>query len=146
MEQPLTRPAAQGAQAAARDYALSWQRMMVRIWTDRIALMGAVGTGRLMRSVDRSGFAAQGADMRLAFRFVQYGLYVDRGTGKGCRPGNGGRPESPAAANARHPTRRRERRPWLSVSWAISREVIKNEMARLWGDAFRGAFDRIAGG
>lgn len=134
------------APAAARTYALGWQRMMVRIWTDRIALMGAVDTGRLMRSVARSGFNAQGADMRLAFRFVQYGLYVDRGTGNGYRPGNGGRLESLAAANARPLTRRRERRPWMSVSWAISREVIKNEMARIWGEAFRGAFDRIAGG
>lgn len=127
-----------------QSYAREWYDMMVRIWTDRIAMMGAVSTGALLRSVSGAGFSARAADdMQLTFRFLEYGLYVDAGTGRGYTRGNGGDLEilSRSYRYEHKLGRQRERRPWFSRSWEISREVLKDHLAQIMGDEFKGAFD-----
>lgn len=136
--------------ASPQQYTRQWYRMMTRIWADRIELMGAVDTGRLEQSVSGGGFTATGADgldIQMTFRFVQYGLYVDAGTGRGYRRGNGGDLAFLAKGRkGRKGQRHRQRRPWFSRSWAISREVLKDHLARIIGDRFKGAVAQIARG
>ena len=133
--------------AEVREYGEGWYRMMTRIWTDRIGLMGAIRTGTLRGSVTGAGLSVTGFDMQATFRFVQYGLYVDAGTGNGYRRGNGGRLEIlDREYRQRHGLKRqRKARPWFSRSWRISREVLKDRLAGLMGEAFTGLFDEISG-
>ena len=68
-------------------FAREWHDMMVRIWTDRIVTMNIHRTGTLQRSVHQQAFsvAPDGFAMQAAYRFVEYGIYVDAGTGKGYK-------------------------------------------------------------
>lgn len=126
---------------AAR-YQRSWSEMMTRIWTDRIRLLGAFRTGRLHRSVVQ-GASRYGAQAQLVFRFVQYGIYVDRGTGKGYRRGNGGtlQIKDKAYRKVHGLGAERQRRPWFSIPWAISRRRLATEMTRQYADSFVALFD-----
>lgn len=115
--------------------------MMTRIWEDRIRLLGAFRTGRLFRSVaqgsSRYGYAAE-----IVFRFVAYGIYVDRGTGRGYTRGNDGRLRiKDKAYRATHGLgRERQPRPWFSIPWAVSRRRLVQEMSRQLGERFFNLF------
>lgn len=128
--------------AAAGAFAREWYATMTKIWKDRIDLLGAIDTGRLRQSVSGAGFNASGFDIRAAFRFMQYGIYVDAGTGNGYRRGNGGNLHflDKKWRKENRKGRARERKPWLSPSWRISREVLKNRLARIVGEKFTGIF------
>lgn len=130
---------------APKKYTEAWYKLMTKIWQDRIDLMDAVDTGALRRSVQGSGFRAAGYDMSMTFKFMQYGLYVDAGTGRGYTRGNGGDLDKLGKAYRKlHGLgKTRERRPWFSRSWNISREVLKNKLAQLMGQAFKGTFSDL---
>lgn len=127
------------------DYSRAWYEMMTHIWRDRIDLMGCIRTGALRGSVSGGGLRVAGYDLQATFRFLDYGLYVDAGTGNGYRRGNGGdlRILESGYRRAHGLGRRRVRRPWFSTSWRISREVLKDKLALLAGEAFVGAFDEL---
>lgn len=133
------------ADRETEQYARDWHRMMVRIWTDRLAMMDVHDTGALQRSVMEAGFSARGTDLALTYQFLRYGLYVDAGTGNGYKRGNGGQLDIlDRDYRRRHRLGpRRQRRPWFSVSWRISVEVLKNHMARAYGQEFARAFDNL---
>jgi len=99
---------------------------------------------RLTKEIN-SGLSLAGYDMQATFRFLQYGLYVDAGTGNGYRRGNGGNLQilDKDYRRSHKMGKGRTRRPWFSRSWYISREVLKNKYAALIGEAFVGAFDLI---
>jgi len=127
------------------EYTREWYAKMVQIWTDRIDLMGCIRTGALRASISGSGLSLAGYDMQATFRFLQYGLYVDAGTGNGYRRGNGGNLQilDKDYRRSHKMGKGRTRRPWFSRSWYISREVLKNKYAALIGEAFVGAFTNI---
>ena len=126
-------------------YPKSWQDKMVEIWQDRILLLGIRDTGALYRSVQTSITQWQGIEGTLGFRFLEYGIYVDAGTGNGYRRGNGGDLEFLGRDyRQKHGLgKTRERRRWFSVSWAISTRVLANEMERQIGDEFVALFDNL---
>lgn len=130
-----------------RTYAREWHEMMVRIWTDRIEAMRIHRTGTLRESVAAQSFAApaDGFSMYAAYRFVEYGIYVDAGTGRGYTVGNGGNLEflDPVIRAQKGKGKPRQRRPWFSVSWDISRRVLNRELTAAVGTEFSGMFDSL---
>lgn len=127
----------------ANDYAREWYAMMVRIWEDRINRMRIFDTGDLYSSVKGAGLRTNGFTMEAAFKFLQYGVYVDAGVGNGYARGNGGNLEflDKDYRRAHNLGKSRERRPWFSPSWYISVEVLKDKIADMMGDEFLAAFD-----
>lgn len=114
-------------------FAREWHDMMVRIWTDRIVTMNIHRTGTLQRSVHQQAFsvAPDGFAMQAAYRFVEYGIYVDAGTGKGYKRAKRGLGAT------------RKRRPWFSVSWDISKKVLNRRLSNDIGNEFTGIFDSL---
>lgn len=133
------------AQAGVQEYAQGWYDMMTRIWRDRLQMMRVYDTGELLQSVGNAGLSVNGYEMMAAFRFVQYGIYVDAGTGKYYERGNGGDLHFlDRAYRYEHGLKKqRKRRPWFSRSWAISCRVLADEVQRRIGDEFIGLFDDL---
>lgn len=133
-------------------YTKEWYDMMVRIWTDRIGMMGILHTGELRRSVGGAGLNINGLEITAAYRFLQYGLYVDAGTGNGYthaaktgRRNDLGQLEflDEDYRKEHNMGKARESRPWYSKSWHISKLVLRDKLSDLMGEAFIGLFDKL---
>lgn len=112
--------------AEVQQYAEAWTAKMVEIWQDRLDMMAVYDTGALRQSVVPSNVHIDGISLDVSFNFLQYGVYVDRGTGRGVKNG------------------KRKARPWFSRSWSISAEVLKEHLAKVLGDRFVAAFWALA--
>ena len=125
-----------------REYAQGWQDKMIEIWRDRLDLLGVRDTGALRASVQKGHFDMGDAGGAMAFRYLQYGIYVDLGVGNGYRRGNGGDLEilNPTYRYEHHLGKQRERRPWFTRSWYISTQVLKEHLATIIGEGFAGLF------
>ena len=123
-------------------FAKEWHDMMVRIWTDRIETMDIHRTGTLQNSVNAQGF---NVDAEAAYRFVEYGIYGDAGTGNGYSKGNGGDLKilDPVERAKRGLGEPRKKRPWFSVSWEISKKVLNRRLTQGIGREFAGLFDNL---
>lgn len=141
----MARNTQRGQTARLEPYISAWRDKMVEIWRDRLDLLGVHDTGALRRSVQEGQFSVGDTRADLAFRFLDYGIYVDLGVGNGYRHDNGGDLEFLGAVY-RHEHRLgkpRERRPWFNKSWYISVEILKSHLASILGDQFSGAFDTL---
>lgn len=128
----------------AAAYQEAWAEKMVQIWTDRILMAGAVRTGTLLRSVQRGASSITDAESLMTFRFVQYGLYVDRGTGRGYTRGNGGDIRRLARDyQGRDKMKQREKTRWFTRSWNISLRVLANNLSNRLGKEYLGLFDDL---
>lgn len=129
-------------------YTSRWYAKMTQIWRDRVDLMGVVRTGTLRSSISGGGLSINSTDIQAMFRFVTYGIYVDAGVGNGYRHGNEGNLEflGKEYRKAHHMGKPRQRNPWFSPSWYISREVLKNKLADLMGEEFVGALAKTITG
>ena len=78
------------ASLSVEQFQEQWAKKMVEIWTDRLIMLGGVRTGNLYRSVQRGATSLSTEESIIAFQFLQYGIYVDAGTGRGYKRGNGG--------------------------------------------------------
>lgn len=128
------------------DFQELWARKMVDIWTDRLVMLGAVDTGELLRSVKRGATVLSEAESQLTFHFLEYGIYVDAGTGRGYTRGNGGDLKflGKDYRKAHKLGKPREKRPWFSKSWNISLRVMANYMSAKMGDSYTGLFDSLS--
>ena len=136
---------AQNNTADLKTYSKAWYDKMVEIWRDRIDAMNILDTGELRQSVAGANFAMDDAGGQMAFQFLQYGIYVDLGTGKGYKRGNGGDLEFLGKDYRKQHKlgKARKKRPWFSKSWYISTQVIKDVYARFVGDKFVGIMDNL---
>lgn len=129
------------------DFQERWARKMVEIWTDRIIMLGAfTKEAHLLRSVALDGAQLSQEESQITFHFLEYGIYVDAGTGRGYKRGNGGDlyflgKEYRKKHKLGKP---RERRPWFSKSWNISLRVMANYMQHKLADEYAGLFDNLA--
>lgn len=128
-----------------QEYGRAWYDMMTRIWRDRLDMLVKRDTGTLFHSVQNASLQTGGMSMQAAFRFVEYGLYVDAGTGNGYYHGNLGDLQilDKNYRKLHHMGKKRERKPWFSKSWYISRKVIADKFQQLLGDRFVGLFDNL---
>lgn len=127
-------------------YVERWDRMCIQIWRDRLRRLRAVDTGRLLASVSASPPSVAGFSCTAEFRFLEYGIYVDRGTGRGYTRGNGGDLSflSKAYRRRRGLGEPRTARPWFSVPWYRSFQVLKERTAEYVGTAFLGALEEFS--
>ena len=131
--------------ADLKTYSKAWYDKMVTIWRDRIDAMDILDTGALRGSVAGKGFSMDEMGGQMAFQFLQYGIFVDLGTGKGYKRGNGGDLEflGKDYRKQHHLGKVRKKRPWFSKSWYISTQVIREVYARLVGEKFVGIMDNL---
>ena len=149
MDHTLTPPpTADLASSAAADrleaFSREWYDMMTRIWRDRIALLSI----HLAASIRGAGLALAEGTMQADFRFLDYGLAVDAGTGKyydnAHRTAHGRLTFLDALHRHQHNLhRKRQPRPWFSISWAVSRRVLAERYALTFGNHFYGLFDNL---
>ena len=131
-------------------YVSGWHRMMSKIWLDRLQLMGVYHRGMLQESVRSMSHSAlqlsEGYQMRSTYSFLTYGMYVDAGVGKGYRRGNGGDLHflDKAYRKEHKLGKAREKRPWMSVSWRVSRRVLVSQLSRQLGKEFMGLFVKMS--
>lgn len=136
---------AQNNTADLKTYSKAWYDKMVEIWRDRIDAMNILDTGALRGSVAGNGFAMDEMGGQMSFKFLQYGIYVDLGTGKGYKRGNGGDLEFLGKDYRKQHNlgKARKKRPWFSTSWYVSNKVIRDVYARLVGEKFVGIMDNL---
>lgn len=103
--------------AAARqqryEYVTAFNRTMIEIWKEQIVKLGVIDSGTLYRSVRLVHDARDEkvTEIMLEWKFLDYGVYQDRGTGRETPRGN---PGDIGRAKVR------ERRPWLSKKFYSS--------------------------
>ena len=129
-------------------YSWEWYVKMVQIWRDRIALMSIRDTGALASSIAGAGLQLDEMRMQADFRFLEYGLAVDTGTGKyydNAHRNEKGQLSFLSATHriTHHLGKKRIARPWFSTSWAISRRVLADRYALAFGEKFVGLFDSL---
>ena len=76
----------------ARQYAEGWMNMMVTIWQEKMQEYEVYDTGTLMKSfqMELSKWADDSDKGSIVHKFLQYGIYVERGHGREISIGNGG--------------------------------------------------------
>lgn len=124
-----------------------WVKKMVEIWTDRLIMLGAfTKEAHLLRSVGLDGARLSEEESQITFSFLQYGIYVDAGTGRGYKRGNGGDLYFLAKDyRKKHKLGEpRKRRPWFSKSWNISLRVMANYMTQKLGEEYTGLFAALS--
>ena len=132
-----------------QEFQEEWAKKMVEIWTDRLIMLGAfTKEAHLLRSVALDGAHLSQEESQIAFSFLQYGIYVDAGTGRGYKRGNGGDlyflgKEYRKKHKLGKP---RQRRPWFSKSWNISLRIMANYMQRKLGEEYTGLFAALSDG
>lgn len=112
-----------------RKYVMAFNNTMVKIWREKIALLGAVDTGALYRSTVGVSMTADGKfiDITLSQAFNTYGLFVDYGTGRNTPRGNSG---DIGRANGR------KRKRWFSRKYFASVMNIQEFFADSLGKEF----------
>ena len=116
---------------AREKYVSAFNGTMLKIWRERITLLGVIDTGKLLRSPISVRMDADGkfAHCELSLAFLEYGLWQDYGVGREVyrgNPGDIGRPK------------KRQRRPWFSKKFFASFMNLKEFMADSLGQEFVG--------
>lgn len=132
---------------SVQEYSKGWYDKMVIIWRDRMDMLGIHDTGALRSSIEKGKFSMDEDGGAMAFHYLEYGIYVDLGTGNGYYRGN------PGDLHFLDPTYRlehklgapRKRKPWFNKSWYISVLVLKEKLADVLGEQFSGLFDNLKG-
>lgn len=103
-------------------YVSAFNATMIKIWRERMVLLGAIDTGTLYASTLAVAMRADGTftDVTLAQSFRTYGLFVDYGTGSNTPRGNPG--------DLGYPNRRK-RKKWFTTKYYASVMNIREFMA-----------------
>ena len=75
-------------QREIEQYERGWSRMMVDIWREKIVQLNITDSGALQGSLQE--LVTTGQVTTIEHKFLQYGLFVAAGVGKGFAHGNGG--------------------------------------------------------
>ena len=93
------------------EYIRAWNKTMAEIWQDKLRQLDVYDTGALFASVKTGFVSDQRGTVQIVHKFLEYGLYVDAGTGNGFKRGNGG-------DLGFNPTR--EPKPWFNKKYFAS--------------------------
>lgn len=114
-------------------YVRAWNDTMIKIWKEKIALLGAVRTGALYRSVTAIGIRADGRylDITLTQSFKTYGIFVNYGTGKEVYLGNPGDigKYRDGSNNPNINSKKRKEKPWFSPKYYSSVQNLQDFIA-----------------
>lgn len=103
-------------------YIRAFNSTMVRIWKEKLILLGVVDSGRLYNSVVGVSLDADSkfTAVTLKQEFQEYGIYAERGTGRNTpkgNPGDIGRPNP------------RKKRKWMTRKYLASMFNLREFMA-----------------
>lgn len=138
------------------EYQRAWTSMMLKIWEEKLLMLGVRYTGALSASLSGSSTT----DL-VTFRFLQYGIYVDSGVGYGYKGHNGDiefldagyREEhglnvpkrvGPAWGGRMTSGKPRQARPWFNKKYWASVMKLKDDLARMAGEDFAGIVQSIS--
>lgn len=124
------------AVADRRQWVQGFNDLMIKMWQEQIIALGVIDTSSLYRSVKivKSQANDTVTEVMLGYSFNEYGIYVDRGTGRETprgNPGDIGR------------EKRRVPRPWFSKKFFKSYYSITRYFARSLGEEFCAAIPQI---
>ena len=125
----MTTPGYNASATNARQYAEGWMNMMVTIWQEKIREYEVYDTGALMQSfqTDLSKWADESDKGSIVHKFLQYGIYAERGHGREISVGNSGdQGQSP----------KRIPKPWLSKKYLYSIFRLGEHFAANYGHQF----------
>lgn len=111
------------------DYLNAWARTMTNIWMEKLAAYNVRDTGALQISVAdnlaRALTKNAGGDIEVIEHFFNYyGIYVERGTGREIKKGNGG-------DLGFHPDRKKK--PWFNKKFYYYCMKLAEKMAEISG-------------
>ena len=120
-------------------YVRAFNDTMVQIWKEKIVLLGVKDTGSLLNSVIavRTDADNKILDIALEQSFLEYGIYVDSGTGKEVPRGN---PGDIGKAKAR------EAKPWFFKKHLASLYNLREFMAENTGQEIADAISNALSG
>lgn len=130
-----------------RLYVEAWNETMLKIWQERILLLGVFesprrpwrnGEQHLLDSLRCLPVAHDGRyyELTLSHQFLEYGVYQDLGTGREKPRGNGG--DIGATRKDGTPRKIRQPRRWFSVKYYTSVMNLKDFLAESIGRDFIG--------
>lgn len=121
-----------------RQYVTAFNTTMFKIWKEQILRLGILDTGNLYNSVSLKMPCLNDkvTEIFLSWDFVEYGVYVDRGTGREIPLGN---PGDIGRAKVRQPN------PWLSKKFYSSFLNIRDFFIDNIGREFCAAIPQILG-
>ena len=127
----------QEAIKAREKWVLGFNDTMLRIWQEKITLLGVIDTGRLLASPKALPVRADGRffEVGLSQTFLEYGLWQDYGTGRETprgNPGDIGR------------AKKRQRRKWFSTKYYASVMNLKEFYEDNLGRSFTGILSDFA--
>jgi hypothetical protein len=113
------------------NWVMSFNDTMLRIWQEKITLLGVIDTGRLLASPKALPVRADGRffEVGLSQAFLEYGLWQDYGTGRETPRGNPGDIGK---------TKRRQRRKWFRAKYYASVMRTKEFLEENLGWQFAG--------
>lgn len=132
-----------------RKYDEAWSKMMVDIWREKIDRLRVVDT-RMLRQQITEKVVASGSELSIIqHNFVMYGIYQDCGVGRGFdihgkkyKDGHVGYNKGELELmdkdyrKDRGLGEPREPREWFSRSYFISRKVLAEQKAYMYGEDF----------
>lgn len=124
--------------SSRQKFATDFNPRMKIIWADRLKKLKIRRTGALANSVHNSSsfrHDRQFLTLDYRFTFLEYGLYVDRGTGRGVYRGNSG--------DIGRENRRPRNRRWMNPKFYMSMCNMRDFMAHSIGLQFIHIFDEI---
>ena len=138
------------------DYQRAWTGTMLKIWEEKLLMLGVHHTGALSASLSGS----TSPDL-VTFRFLQYGIYVDSGVGYRYKGHNGDiefldagyriehgldipKRVGPAWGGQMTSGKPRQARPWLNKKYFASVMKLKDDLTRIAGESFVGIVQSIS--
>lgn len=112
-------------------YVRAFNSTMLKIWEEKIILLGVIDTGMLLRSLrpDSTAYDSEATWAAFQLSFRTYGLFQNWGTGRDVPRGNPG--------DIGHTPRRRRRR-WFDLKYFASTMNIRDFFADSLGRQFLG--------
>lgn len=128
MNQQITEQ--QSIEARAK-FVQAFNETMIKIWQEKITLLGVIDTGRLLASPISIATRADGtfSEVTLSQAFLEYGIWQDYGTGKEVPRGNSGDLGREKVRKERH---------WFSRKYYGSVMNLKEMMSESLGQQFLG--------
>lgn len=126
-----------------QQYEQGWTDMMIKMWQEKMMKFSPpiYDTGKLHNTI--TGVLHPGTPTTIEHRFMEYGLYVAAGTGKGYRRGNSGRDDENGLQFMRHGkynkgVGHRQKRDWFAGKYRYSIHRLNDYEAAFYGEAYQG--------
>lgn len=109
-----------------------WSEMMVEIWQEKLIMLEVRDTGALLQSVQELPIKSVQGVTIISHKFLEYGLYVDAGTGKEFGSNRNEKGQL-VGKNGEKITVVRQAKPWFSPKRFSSFLKLRDTVAEIYG-------------